>query len=126
MRILLIATNRHGRLMSRMDAHPLPIGLAYVAGHLDPEVHTIKVLDLMFSEDYRAEVAETVKEFQPDLVGLSLRNLDNNSYLDPQWALPTTKEVKDLIRSSSGPQSYVAAPRSPSCPASATPTCSRT
>ena len=101
MRILLIATNRHGRLMSRMDAHPLPIGLAYVAGHLDPEVHTIKVLDLMFAEDYKADVAETVKEFQPDLVGLSLRNLDNNSYLAPQWALPTTKEVKDIIRSTS-------------------------
>ena len=51
MKILLIATNRHGRLMSRMDAHPLPIGLAYVAGHLDPERHTIKVMDLMFADD---------------------------------------------------------------------------
>ena len=109
MKILLIATNRHGRLMSRMDAHPLPIGLAYVAGHLDPEQHTVKVMDLMFAEDYLAEVEETVKEFKPDLVGVSLRNLVNSSYIDNQWASPTTTAESELwvnarrIRSVSSP-----------------------
>ena len=97
MRILLIATNRHGRLLSRMDAHPLPIGLAYVAGHLDPQRHTIKVLDLMFAEDHFAKVEATVRDFSPDMVGVSLRNLDNGSYLDPQWALPFTKDVIALV-----------------------------
>ena len=101
MRVLLIATNRHGRLMSRMEARPLPIGLAYVAGHLDPERHATKVLDLMFSDDYQTDVSAVVKEYQPDLVGLSIRNLDNGSYLDPQWALPDTKQVTELVRSSS-------------------------
>ena len=48
MRVLLIATNRHGKLMNRMEARPLPIGLAYVAGHLDQTRHSLKVLDLMF------------------------------------------------------------------------------
>ena len=99
MRVLLIATNRDGRLMGRMEARPLPIGLAYVAGHLDPGRHSTKVLDLMFSDDYQADVATVVKEYRPDLVGLSIRNLDNGSYLDPQWALPVTKQVTELIRS---------------------------
>jgi radical SAM superfamily enzyme YgiQ (UPF0313 family) len=99
MRILLIATNRHRRLMSRMNAQPVPIGLAYIAGHLDPQRHQLKVLDLMFSEDYLSDTASTVKEFQPDLVGISLRNLDNSSYMDPQWALPTTREVILQLRS---------------------------
>lgn len=98
MRILLIATNRHGRLFSLMDAHPLPIGLAYVAGHLDPQRHTVKVLDLMFAEDYLCEVEASVRDFRPDMVGISLRNLDNSSYLDPQWALPITKEVIAKVR----------------------------
>jgi len=40
-----------------------------------------------------------VKDFQPDIVGLSIRNLDNGSYLDPQWVLPITKEVAGLVRS---------------------------
>ena len=99
MRILLIATNRHRRLMSRMNAQPVPIGLAYIAGHLDPQRHQLKVLDLMFSEDHLTDTASAVKEFQPDLVGISLRNLDNSSYLDPQWALPITREVIDKVRS---------------------------
>ncbi len=99
MRILLIATNRHQRLMSRMNARPVPIGLAYIAAHLDPQQHDLKVLDLMFSEDYLGDTERTVKGFQPDLVGLSLRNLDNSSFMDPQWALPSTKEVINRIRS---------------------------
>ena len=83
MRILLIATNRHNRLQSRMNAQPLPIGLAYIAGHIDQERHELKVLDLMFSgEDYLEIVENTVVEFQPDLVGISLRNLSNHSYLN--------------------------------------------
>jgi len=101
MRILLIATNRHNRLVSRMNAQPLPIGMAYVAGHLDPDRHQLKVLDLMFSDDYLADVEAAVHEFQPELVGLSLRNLSNHSYLDPQWALPITREVIDKVREAS-------------------------
>ncbi len=99
MRILLIATNRHQKLMSRMNATPAPIGLAYIAGNLDPDRHDIKMLDLMFSDDFLEETERTVREFQPDLVGISLRNLDNVSYVDPQWALPATKEVIDKVRS---------------------------
>ncbi len=99
MRILLIATNRHRRLMSRMNAQPVPIGLAYIAGHLDLDRHQLRILDLMFADDYLAEVENTVNEYQPDLIGVSLRNLDNSSYMDPQWALPITKEVVDKLHS---------------------------
>ena len=98
LRVLLIATNQHHRLMSRMDARPLPIGLAYVAGHLDRTRHRLKVLDLMFSEDPLAAVEGAVKEFQPEVVGISIRNLSNHSYLDPQWALPASKEVIQKVR----------------------------
>jgi hypothetical protein len=99
MRILLIATNRQQRLMGRMNAQPAPIGLAYIAGYLDPDRHEVKVLDLMFSDHFLAETESAVREFQPDLVGISLRNLDNVSYIDPQWALPATKEVIEKVRS---------------------------
>ena len=50
MRVLLIATNRYDRCMSRMQAQPLPIGLAYLAGALAASPHAVKTLDLMFSE----------------------------------------------------------------------------
>ncbi len=98
MRVLLIATNRHNRYQSRLNAQPMPIGLAYIAGHLDHERHEVKVLDLMFSEDHLADVEAAVKEFQPQMVGMSVRNLSNHSYLNTVWALPISKEVIDRIR----------------------------
>ena len=42
-RVLLIATNRHDRLMSRLNAKPLPIGLAYVAGAFANSRHTVQI-----------------------------------------------------------------------------------
>ena len=99
MRVLLIATNRHDRLQSRMNAQPMPIGLAYIAGHLDHDRHQVKVLDLMFSDDHLVDVESTVEEFQPEMVGLSVRNLSNHSYMNTVWALPISKEVIDRVRS---------------------------
>ena len=103
MRILLIATNRHDRVMSRMRAQPIPIGLAYVAGHLDRARHSVQLVDLMFAGDeYLDEIERTVRAFNPHLVGISIRNLSNHSYIDPQWQLPITKSVIARIRSVSG------------------------
>ena len=101
MRILLIATNRHNRWMSRQEVRPLPIGLAYVAAYVDPQRHSLRVLDLMFADDYLAETEAVVQEFQPQLIGISIRNLDNGSYVDPQSVLPITKGVIQRIRACS-------------------------
>src|SRR5262245_65998532 len=98
MRVLLIATNRAERSRSRMQAQHLPIGLAYLAGALAASPHVVKTLDLMFSEDPLGDVEQAVREFQPALVGLSIRNISNGSYLDPQWALPFSKTVIDKVR----------------------------
>ena len=98
MRVLLVATNRQGRLNSRMNAQPMPIGLAYIAGHLDRERHQVRVADLMFAEDYLGEIERVVREFRPEVVGISLRNLSNHSYLNTEWALPVTREVIGRIR----------------------------
>ncbi len=98
MRVLLVATNRYDRVNNRMNAQPMPIGLAYIAGHLDHERHQVKVIDLMFADDYLAEVEQNVRDFQPHVVGISLRNLSNHSYLNTQWALPITRDVIARIR----------------------------
>ena len=98
MRILLIATNRHNRWMSRQEVRPLPIGLAYVAAYIDAERHPLKILDLMFADNYLGQTEATVREFQPELVGISIRNLDNGSYVNPQSALPITRDVIQKVR----------------------------
>lgn len=98
MRVLMIATNRHDRLMSRLNAQPLPIGLAYVAGAFAGSRHSVKSLDLMFCDDPSAAVERAVRDDRPDLVGISLRNLSNHSYLDTKWALPGCKAAIDKVR----------------------------
>ena len=45
----------------------------------------------MFSEDYLADTDARVREFQPDLIGISLRNLDNS--------FPSIEEAKDFVES---------------------------
>lgn len=98
MRILLIATNRHNRWMTRDEVRPLPIGLAYVAAYINPDRHSVRILDLMFSDDHVLDTEQAVKEYRPDIVGISLRNLDNGSFTNPQSALSTTKDVIQTIR----------------------------
>jgi hypothetical protein len=101
MKVLLIATNQAERYMDRMVVRPLPIGVAYLAAHVDEERHALRVLDLMFSRNASADVEAAVKGFQPDVVGLSIRNLDNQSYLNPVWHLPAVKEIVQRVRAAS-------------------------
>jgi len=99
MKVLLIATNQAGRYMDRMAVRPLPVGLAYVAAHINAASHPLQVVDLMFSEDAHTDVTEMVQRFQPEVIGLSLRNLDNQSYLNPVWHLPTVRALIGHLRS---------------------------
>ena len=96
MRILLIATNRHNRWMTKDEVRPLPIGLAYVAAYINPDRHSVRILDLMFSEDHISDTEQAVKEYRPDIVGISLRNLDNGSFTTVSYThltLPTIYSV---------------------------------
>jgi anaerobic magnesium-protoporphyrin IX monomethyl ester cyclase len=98
MNILLIATNQQDRYMNRMVVQPLPLGIAYVASHLDPRRHTLRVLDLMFVDDAHAAVETAIRSAPPDLIGLSLRNLDNQSYVNPYSVLPLVKSLVARMR----------------------------
>ena len=101
MKILLVATNQTDRFMDRMVVRPVPIGLAYIAAAVDEDRHQMRVLDLMFSDDGPGDVEEAVREFQPELIGLSIRNLDNQSYFNPVWNLPGVRDIVERIRACS-------------------------
>ena len=110
MKVLLVATNQADRFMDRMVVRPVPIGLAYLAASVDEERHTLRVLDLMFAEDAVAEVADAVSEFEPDLIGLSIRNLDNQSSLNPVWNLPAVRDIIERIRQISSAKTLIGGP----------------
>ena len=110
MKVLLVATNQADRFMGRMVVRPVPIGLAYLAASVDEERHTLKVLDLMFADDAVAEVADAVSEFEPDLIGMSIRNLDNQSSLNPVWNLPAVRDIIERIRQLSDATTVIGGP----------------
>ena len=110
MKVLLIATNQADRFMDSMVVRPVPIGLAYLAASVDEERHTLKVLDLMFADDAVAEVADAVSEFEPDLIGMSIRNLDNQSSLNPVWNLPAVRDIIERIRQLSDATTLIGGP----------------
>ena len=89
MKTLLISVNSE-----RMPAPVFPLGLAYIAGALKEKGHSIEVLDLCFSQNVSGDLKEVLLRFQPELIGLSLRNLDNLTY---PASISYLQEVEEVI-----------------------------
>ena len=88
MKILFISANE-----SRLTAAPFPLGLASVAGALGDN-HDFRVVDCLLA-DSRQTLAEVIEDFQPELIALSMRNLDNqDSSCQPVFFFP---EIRVLI-----------------------------
>jgi radical SAM superfamily enzyme YgiQ (UPF0313 family) len=90
MKILLISVNRE-----RIPFPVFPLGLAYIARALSEEGHRIEVMDLCFSQEISVDLNNTLHHFQPELIGISLRNLDNLTY---PTSISYLKEVEEVIR----------------------------
>ena len=88
MRILLISVNRE-----KMPYPVFPLGLAYIASVLRGDGHQLRILDLCFCEDVEQEMKAEISRWGPDLIGLSLRNLDNLTYPTSLSYLPELEEV---------------------------------
>ena len=90
MKILLISSNR--------ERHPWPVpplGACYVASSLEREGYEVQLLDILYSDNPSSEISERVTGFAPDLVGISIRNIDN---LDQQSSFFYLEDIKrDVI-----------------------------
>ncbi|MEP9410013.1 MAG: cobalamin B12-binding domain-containing protein [Candidatus Brocadia sp.] len=96
MKILLIAVNQ--------EKHPYPvqpIGAMYVATALRERGYHVKFLDLNFIEDVKKEIITTVSEFKPDIIGISMRNIDNCFYPNMEFYLPKIKEIVNCCKENS-------------------------
>jgi radical SAM superfamily enzyme YgiQ (UPF0313 family) len=93
MRILLISVNRE-----RMPYPVAPLGLAYIAGALKHAGHDVRAIDLCFSTDVESDLTRIVEAFPPDVIGISLRNLDNLTYPSSLSYLPELEETVAIVR----------------------------
>ncbi|MFZ2224225.1 MAG: cobalamin-dependent protein, partial [Candidatus Deferrimicrobium sp.] len=93
MKILLVSTNRNTLPMPVM-----PIGACIIAHALERSGHAVHLLDLMFTRDATAAVESAVKGFQPDVVGVSVRNIDNNDMRNTVFYLDTLRNIVNALR----------------------------
>jgi radical SAM superfamily enzyme YgiQ (UPF0313 family) len=82
-----------------------PLGLCYVASATQAAGHDVKVIDLCFTgHSLRSEIEHAVRSFQPEVVGLSIRNIDNVNMLHPVSYMPGIREIaRDIQKLTSVP-----------------------
>lgn len=93
MKVLLINTNTKKDLL----AAP-PLGLCYVAEASEKDGHEVHVLDLCFSKRLERDLKRTIAGFSPDVIGLSVRNIDNVNMLHQVLYIPEAIEMANHIR----------------------------
>ncbi len=105
MRILFVSTNRLRTVMP-----PMPLGLASVIAQIDDSRHDLEVLDLMFEEHPEDALTSRTANFAPDLIAISIRNIDNQSALQTEYLLPREKALVERCREISSATLVVGGP----------------
>ncbi len=81
------------------DPSPVfPLGLAYLAGPLEDAGHSPRLLDLCFADDVPAAVRRALSETAPEVVLVSVRNLDNVTWPVSRSYVDGVREVVALCR----------------------------
>ncbi len=94
-RVFLISSN------ISTDPYPVyPLGMAIVAGALDQAGHEVRQFDFLVYDQDSNRLREALEAFAPDVVCLSLRNIDNvDSFSsDANWYLADAKRLINGIR----------------------------
>jgi len=75
LRVLLISANTE-----KLPDPVFPIGAAYMAAVAERHGHAVETFDLCFLDALRPALDHKVRAATPDVVGISLRNIDSSSY----------------------------------------------
>ena len=100
-KVLLINSNRF--------RHPwpvIPFGLCYIATVLESTGnHIVRFLDLCFSEDCEADIRNSIRDFVPDVIGISIRNIDDTGGYNVHFLLEDVKNdvIDNCKKEFSGP-----------------------
>lgn len=92
-RVLLVSTNRE-----RQPYPVVPNGLACVASALDAAGHEVQFLDLCFAKDPTGAARNASRRFNPDVIGVSVRNIDNSDAIALRHYTPEARDVLRALR----------------------------
>jgi radical SAM superfamily enzyme YgiQ (UPF0313 family) len=94
MKILLISANTE-----QINMPVLPLGMAYVGAAVQSAGHKIKILNLMMAKDIRGLLREAISGYSPDVIGISVRNIDDQMMENPNFLLDGVRMVVNECRS---------------------------
>jgi lipid biosynthesis B12-binding/radical SAM protein len=93
MRVLLISSN------TATTPYPLyPLGMSMIASALKSEGHEVMQFDYLRSETSLEALEEAVRGFSPELVGISMRNIDNVNFLAEMRYVDDVKDIVNKLR----------------------------
>jgi len=94
MKVLLVSANQY------TQPYPVyPLGLDYVADAIAAR-HSVEIIDLNLLADSEA-FYNAIERFSPDVIGLSIRNIDNTDSADPKGFLHVYRELARAVRNRS-------------------------
>ncbi len=94
MKVLLISAN------NLTTPYPVyPIGLDYVAGAIASR-HEVSIADLNLLTDHES-LGSVIDRAAPDIIGISMRNIDNTDTTDPKGFMNYYREIVGMVRSRS-------------------------
>jgi len=88
MKVLLISANTE-----TINMPVLPLGLAFVNAALIAQNFETELINLMDAEDEEILLKETLSEFHPDAIGISVRNIDTQDIKHPGFMLDPVKAI---------------------------------
>jgi radical SAM superfamily enzyme YgiQ (UPF0313 family) len=94
MRVLLISANTE-----KINMSTLPLGLACVAAATQKAGYDVAMVDLMVEKDTRTVLKEAIEGFRPEIIGISVRNIDDQNMENPRFLLDPVKEIVADCRS---------------------------
>lgn len=93
MKALIVSTNHY-----KNPAPVMPLGACLVAEAGRRAGHTVSLLDLMFEDNPLEALRTRIQSGKPDLIGLSVRNIDNNDLHNPLLLCEELTQITDIIR----------------------------
>jgi len=78
MNVLIVSTNCY-----RMPTPVMPLGACIAAEAAERAGHSVQLLDMMFQRRPLSVLRRAVSKARPDVIGFSIRNIDNNDIQNP-------------------------------------------
>ena len=99
MRVLIISGSRE-----MVHVMVPPIGEAYLASYLLNRGHEVYLIDLTLSNDSKKDISRAIDDFNPQLIGISIRNIDSTTYPGNLYFYLPVKNIVQYIKQLAEPE----------------------